>query len=70
MVSFRPHADGIGPFRDTGNPKAEVFIVVEANPNGGNPISARPIFGWFIFNLVHFLAQPEARSLYSKAHAD
>jgi hypothetical protein len=67
VVSFRPHADGIGLFRDSVSAKAEVFTVMEANPNGGNPINARPIFGWFIFNLVHFLAQPEARALYDKA---
>ena len=67
VVSFRPHSDGIGIFRDSANAKAEVFTVLEANPEGGNPVSARPIFGWFLFNMAHFLAQPEARALYAKA---
>jgi hypothetical protein len=64
VVSFRPHSDGIGIFRDSA--QAEVFTVLEANPNGGDPVSARPIFGWFLFNMAHFLAQPEARALYTK----
>ena|SRR5438552_18318417 len=67
VVSFRPHSDGIGIFRDSANAKAEVFTVLEANPSGGDPVSARPIFGWFLFNMAHFLAQPEARTLYAKA---
>ena len=67
VVSFRPHSDGIGIFRDSANAKAEVFTVLEANPSGGDPVSARPIFGWFLFNMAHFLAQPEARTLYATA---
>jgi hypothetical protein len=64
IVSFQPYSAGIGVFRDGANAKAEVFAVLEANPSGGNPVSARPVFGWFLFNLAHFLAQPEARTLY------
>ena len=67
VVSFRPHSDGIGIFRDSANAKAEVFTVLEANPSGGDPVSARPIFGWFLFNMAHFLAQPEAKTLFAKA---
>jgi hypothetical protein len=36
--------------------------VLEANPNVGNPINARPLFGWFLFNITHALAQPQART--------
>jgi hypothetical protein len=69
VVSFRPHSDGIGIFRDAANAKAEVFSVLEAGPDG-KPVSARPVFGWFLFNLAHFLAQPEGRALYgTKAHS-
>lgn len=57
VVSFRPEPSGIGLFRDSANAKAEVFTVLEANPEGGNPIPARPVFGWFVFNLAHALAQ-------------
>jgi hypothetical protein len=32
-----------------------------------NPVNARPMFGWFLFNMAHFLAQPEARTLYANA---
>ena len=67
VVSFRPHSDGIGIFRDSANAKAEVFTVLEANPSGGDPVSARPIFGWFLFNMAHFLAQPEAKTPFAKA---
>jgi len=63
----RPHSDGIGIFRDSANARAEVFTVLEANPSGGDPVSARPIFGWFLFNMAHFLAQPEAKTLFAKA---
>lgn len=66
VVSFRPESAGIGFFRDSANAKAEVFTVLEANPNGGNPVNARPVFGWFLFNVAHFLAQPEARTLYAR----
>jgi hypothetical protein len=62
VVSFRAEPSGIGFFRDTGNAKAEVFTVLEANPNVGNPINARPLFGWFLFNITHALAQPQART--------
>ena len=65
VVSFRAESSGIGLFRDTANAKAEVFTVLESNPNGGNPINGRPVFGWFLFNIAHFLAQPEARALYA-----
>jgi hypothetical protein len=65
VVSFRPHSDGIGIFRDSA--QAEVFTVLEANPSGGNPVNARPVFGWFLFNMAHFLAQPEAKALYARA---
>ncbi len=64
VVSFRPHADGIAFFRDSANAMAEVFTVLEPGP-GGQPVNARPAFGWFLFNVAHFLAQPEARELYS-----
>lgn len=67
IISFRPHTDGIGLFRDGANAKAEVFTVLEPNSNGGEPVSARPAFGWFLFNMAHFLAQPEARTLYANA---
>jgi len=69
VVSFRAHSDGIGIFRDSASAKAEVFTVLEADPGGGNPVSARPVFGWFLYNIAHFLAQPEARTLYAKAKA-
>jgi hypothetical protein len=38
---------GIGIFRDSASANAEVFTVLERNPEGGNPVSARPVFGWF-----------------------
>jgi hypothetical protein len=28
---------------------------------------ARPMFDWLLFNMAHFLAQPEARTLYANA---
>jgi hypothetical protein len=65
VVSFRPHSDGIGVFRDTANAKAEVFSVLMPGPDG-KPVSASPAVGWFLFNLAHFLGQPEARALYGK----
>jgi hypothetical protein len=68
VVSFRPESSGIGLFRDSASARAEVFTVLEANPQGGNPVNARPAFGWFLFNMAHFLAQPEARTLYARAH--
>ena len=58
IVSFRPYSAGIGVFRDSANAKAEVFTVMEPNPNGGNPVNARPLVGWFLFNMAHCLAQP------------
>jgi hypothetical protein len=61
VVSFRPESAGIGLFRDSANAKAEVFTVLEANPSAGSPVKARPVFGWFLFNMAHALAQPEAR---------
>lgn len=67
VISFRAHSDGIGIFRDSANARAEVFRVLERNPNGGDPVNARPMFGWFLFNMAHFLAQPEARTLYANA---
>jgi hypothetical protein len=39
VVTFRALTSGIGAFRDSANAKAEVFTVLEANPNGGNPPS-------------------------------
>jgi hypothetical protein len=48
VVSFRPYSAGIGVFRDSANAKAEVFTVMEPNPNGGNPVNARPLVGWFL----------------------
>jgi hypothetical protein len=56
VVRFEPYSDGLGFFRDSANAKSEVFTVA-------NPFSA---VGWFLFNTAHFLAQPEARALYSK----
>jgi hypothetical protein len=66
VVTFRPESSGIAFFRDSANAKAELLTVLEANPNGGNPVNARPVFAWFLFNVAHFLAQPEARALYSR----
>ncbi len=51
--------------RDSANAKAEVFTVLEANPHGGNPVTGRPVFGWFLFNMAHALAQPEAMARYT-----
>jgi len=65
VVSFRPHGDGIGLFRDAANAKVEVFTVLLPDCNG-KPVNAPPMFGWFLFNVAHFLAQPEARALYGK----
>ncbi len=65
VVSFRPETAGIGLFRDSANAKAEVFTVLEANPHGGNPVTGRPVFGWFLFNMAHALAQPEAMARYT-----
>jgi hypothetical protein len=59
VVSFRAEPSGIAFFRDTANARAEVFTVLEANPSGGNPVNARPLFGWFLFNITHALAQPQ-----------
>ena len=42
-------------------------VLAEANPSGGDPVSARPIVGWFLFNMAHFLAQPEAKTVFAKA---
>jgi hypothetical protein len=56
VLSFRPYPDGIEVFRDNASSKPEVFTVV----------NARPSCGWFLFNLTHFLAQPETRALYGK----
>lgn len=69
VVSSRPQSDGIGLFRSNANARAEVFTVLEASSTGGNPVNARPIFGWFLFNATHFLAQPEVRALYANAKA-
>ncbi len=63
VTSFRPHSDGIGLFRDTASAKAEVFTVLEPGRDGGNPVPARPVFGWFLFNMAHFLAQPESSAV-------
>jgi hypothetical protein len=57
VVRFEPYSDGLGIFRDSASAKPEVFTVA-------NPFSA---VGWFLFNLTHFLAQPEAHTLYSAA---
>jgi hypothetical protein len=65
VVSFRPHADGIGLFRDTASAKAEVFTVLLPDCQG-KPVNAPPMVGWFLFNMAHFLAQAEARALYAK----
>jgi hypothetical protein len=62
VVSFRAETAGIAFFRDSGNARAEVFTVLEANPHGGEPVNARPLFGWFLFNVTHALAQPQART--------
>jgi len=55
IVSFRPFANGIGIFRDGANAKTEVFTIVNAWSSCGA----------FLYNLAHFLAQPEARALYA-----
>lgn len=70
IISFRQYSDGMGLFRDRARAKAEVFAVLEASPGDGNPVSARPMFGWFLFNLAHFLAQPQARVLYGTNEGD
>jgi hypothetical protein len=62
VVSFRAEPSGIAFFRDTGNAKAEVFTMLEPNSNGGDPVNARPLFGWFLFNITHALAQPQAKT--------
>jgi hypothetical protein len=63
IVSFRSYASGLGVFRDNANSKAEVFTVLERNPYGGEPINARPLVGWFLYNMAHCLSQPGARTL-------
>jgi hypothetical protein len=55
VVRFEPYSDGLGIFRDSTNARPELFTVT--NPYSG--------VGWFLFNAAHFLAQPEARALYS-----
>jgi hypothetical protein len=55
VISFRQCSDGSGLFRDRASAKAEVFAVLEANTSGGNPVSARPMFGWFLFKLAKVL---------------
>jgi len=65
VISFRPHTDGIGFFRDTASAKAEVFTVLLPDCQG-KPVNAPPMIGWFLFNIAHFLSQPEARALYAK----
>jgi hypothetical protein len=62
VVSFRPRPDGIGFFRDAGNSVAEVFTVFEAGPDG-KPAKARPLYGWFLFNMARYLAHPETGTL-------
>lgn len=56
LVSLRPYWDSLEIFRDTTSAQCELFSVV----------NAWPACGWVLFNLVHFLTQPAARSLYSK----
>jgi hypothetical protein len=68
VIRFEPFSSGIGIFRDSANAKAEVFTVLEANPNGGNPVNARPLVGWFLYNMAHFLAQPGEKSLHAPYH--
>jgi hypothetical protein len=63
VISFQPLSSGIGVCRD-GDPTAEVFTVLEANPQGGDPVNARPLTGWFLYNMTHALAQPGTRTLY------
>ena len=55
IVSFKPFADGIGIFRDGANARPEVFTIVNAWSSCGA----------LLYNLAHFLAQPEARALYA-----
>ena len=62
VVSFQPYADGIGLFRDAANAKPEVFTFLEAGPDG-KATTARPVWGWFVFNLAHSLAQTDVRGL-------
>jgi hypothetical protein len=59
VLRFEPYIDGLGFFRDSSTAKAEVFKVV--------PPSLHGPAGWFLFNLAHLLAMPEARSLYGRA---
>lgn len=65
VVSFRPHADGIGVFRDSASAKPEVFAVLLPD-SSGKAAQAPPVVGWFLFNVAHFLGQPEAKALYAK----
>lgn len=68
VVSFRPYSNGIGVFRDSVSAKPELFSVFEVGQDGAL-VQARPVFGWLIFNLAHFLAQPEARMIYAAKSA-
>jgi len=58
IVQFRFYGNGLGIFRDSANAVVEVFQVM--NPWG-------QACGRFMFNLAHFLAQPEAKALYGAA---
>jgi hypothetical protein len=58
IVQFHYAENGLSLSRDTANAPLEAFRLLR--PWG-------PACGQLIFNLAHFLAQPEARQLYGKA---
>src|SRR5437588_3165758 len=56
IVRRGPFIDSLEMSRDATGTQCEVFTV----------LNAWPACGWFLFNLAHFLAQPDARALYGK----
>jgi hypothetical protein len=63
VLSFRAQTSGIGLVRDNASATTEIFTVLEADPYGGEPVNARPLYGWFLYNITHCLAQPAVKTL-------
>jgi hypothetical protein len=60
ILSFRPQRDGIGLSRNVNHGRPEVFAVIIPDANL-NPMPASPSIGWFLFNVLHFLASNVTR---------